>query len=248
LDESPPYGGDLMLSLGLRGLQCGSGPKLMSGCLNTDMVHLSSRDGTGETEMGRLARLNGDLYYLEHDATEPFPVEDESFDWVYNEHFIEHLFPGDAIVWLREVRRILRPGGHLRISTPDMRKYMNGYADPDKAFFKQHHERMAPHLQNFLVDPEDESIPPQRRNVSRRYFPGDEEVPIRPAFMVNQIFQLWGHRWVYDFDELRHVAERAGFDPALVVERSFREGRKPDVAALDLEHRNDESIYVEIQR
>jgi SAM-dependent methyltransferase len=236
-----------MRSLGLRGLQCGSGPKLAPEWLNTDMMHLRGRE-EGETEPGRLARLDGNLYYLEHDATEPFPFEDDSFDFVYNEHFIEHLYPGDAIVWLKEVRRILRPGGHLRISTPDMRKYMHGYVDPDKAFFKQHHERMAPHLQGFLVDPDDESVPPPKRNVRRRYFVDDEEVPIRPAFMINQIFQLWGHRWVYDFEELRFVAQRAGFDPSLVSEHGFREGSEPTVAALDLETRNDESVYVEIRK
>ena len=66
--------------------------------------------------------------------------------------------------------------------------------------------------------------------------------------MVNQIFQHWGHRWIYDFDELTFAARRAGFDPARATECRFRQGRVPEVCALDLLVRNDESLYVELTR
>jgi SAM-dependent methyltransferase len=248
LPDAPPFGRELVRSLGLRGLHCGSGPKLAGGgWLNTDQYHLRSREQEA-TEPGRIARLNGELYYLEHDAREPFPFDDESFDWVYSEHFIEHLYPGDAVAWLAEVRRILRPGGHVRISTPDLRKYVHGYLDPEQAFFSEHHRRIAPHLEPMLIDPHDESQPPRRRELRRRYLHGEQEVPSRAAFLINQIFQLWDHRWVYDFEELRLVASRAGFDRALVTERGFREGRDPQVAALDREERNDESLYAEMRK
>src|SRR5512145_1286951 len=88
LPEEAPFSGELMQRLGLRGLQCGSGPKLVQGWLNTDMVHITAKDDR-ETARGRIAALDGSLYYLEHDATEAFPFQDESFDWVYSEHFIE---------------------------------------------------------------------------------------------------------------------------------------------------------------
>jgi hypothetical protein len=57
---------------------------------------------------------------------------------------------------------------------------------------------------------------------------------------------MWGHKWIYDFDELRHAAVEAGFAPESCVERSFREGLLPEVAALDQEWRSDDSLYVEI--
>ncbi len=245
LPDAPPYGAELMRRIGLRGLQCGSGPKLPPGWMNTDMVHITSKAGE-ETERGRIAVLDGNFYFMEHDATEPFPFEDASFDWVYSEHFIEHLEPAEAIAWLTEMHRILRPGGHIRVSTPDMGKYMRGYADPAGQFFDQHHERVAPHLKPFA--PDDESVPLPRRQFAQRYMPGEQEVPARRAFLVNQIFFFWGHKWIYDFEELRWALSCAGFDPANVVERGFREGSAPELAQLDLELRNDESVYAEAVR
>ena len=50
-----------------------------------------------ESELGRLSRVNGDLYFLRHDSTEPYPLEDESFEWAYSEHFIEHIELQEAI-------------------------------------------------------------------------------------------------------------------------------------------------------
>jgi hypothetical protein len=71
-------------------------------------------------------------------------------------------------------------------------------------------------------------------------------MPERRAFMFNQIFYLYGHRWLYDTDELRYVLSRAGFEPAAVRTCRFRSGVRPDVAALDSIFRNDETIYVEV--
>jgi hypothetical protein len=71
-------------------------------------------------------------------------------------------------------------------------------------------------------------------------------MPERRAFMFNQIFYLYGHRWLYDTDELRYVLSRAGFAPDAVRTCSFRSGARPDVAALDSIFRNDETMYVEV--
>jgi SAM-dependent methyltransferase len=247
LPQTAPFGGELMREHGLRGLQCGSGPQLRQGWLNTDMLHLRTRDDK-EVQRGRIAVLDNSHYFLEHDATEPFPFADEAFDWVYSEHFVEHLHPGDTIAWLEDVRRILRPGGRVRISTPDLRKYVRGYLEDDGAFLRRHHELMAPHLQQFMIDPDDETQPQQRRNIKRQYFTGEDAIPSRRAFMVNQIFFFWGHHWIYDFDELRYVLSMAGFDPERVSEHGFREGHEPEMATLDRENRSDESVYVEAER
>ena len=71
-------------------------------------------------------------------------------------------------------------------------------------------------------------------------------MPDRRAFMFNQIFYLYGHRWLYDLEELRYVLARAGFEPGAVHSYPFRSGARPDVAALDSVLRNDETIYVEV--
>jgi ubiquinone/menaquinone biosynthesis C-methylase UbiE len=48
---------------------------------------------------------------------EPLPVEDASIDVVWAGEVIEHVV--DVAPWLSEVRRVLRPGGTLLVTTPD---------------------------------------------------------------------------------------------------------------------------------
>jgi hypothetical protein len=64
--------------------------------------------------------------------------------------------------------------------------------------------------------------------------------------MMNQIFYLYGHRWIYDLAELRYVLSKAGFDPSAVREHAFRDGARSDVAGLDWAVRRDETLYVEV--
>lgn len=54
---------------------------------------------------------------LKLDATQPFPIDDTSFDYVYARHLIEHLHFSAGRFMLRECFRILRPGGTIRIVT-----------------------------------------------------------------------------------------------------------------------------------
>src|SRR5437588_9803367 len=125
LPHEPPLPATRMEELSLRGLHCGCSRRLSRDWMNTDQLHLRARDGS-ETQFGCLSRVNGFLYYLEFDSTEPYPFEDASFEWAHAEHFIEHLKLEETIAWLTEVRRVLRPGGLLRLSTPDLRRYAEG--------------------------------------------------------------------------------------------------------------------------
>jgi predicted SAM-dependent methyltransferase len=246
LPHEPPFGHSVLGELGVRGLQCGSAGILRLGpWLNTDLMAIRVADG--ETpEFERLTRIDGRLF-LRHDAMQPFPFEDESFDWVYSEHFIEHFFPSEAVTWLTEMRRLLKPGGHVRISTPDLRKYVRGYLEPDNGFFAEHYW-ILDHALGRFVQGDLENAPAWGQEFNQRYVVDETEVPRRPGFMVNQIFHLWGHRWIYDPDELRHVAAAAGFPSELAVECAHREGREPEVARLDLPIRSDESLYFELER
>ena len=106
-----------------------------------------------------------------------------------------------AIAWLREIRRLLRPGGFLRLSTPDLRRYVEGYLDPEGSFFAEHREVLR-------------QIPKFR----------ESGVPDRRGFMVNQIFRYFEHQWIYDLEEIRAAAAAAGFDPDAVTECSFQAG------------------------
>ncbi|HEX6523625.1 MAG TPA: methyltransferase domain-containing protein [Streptosporangiaceae bacterium] len=192
--------------------------------LGTDLVAMRGpEDEDGRrivTEPGPVYRVNGRSLFTQLDITEPLPFEDGSVDWVYAEHLIEHVPLLDAINWLAEVRRILAPGGLLRITTPDLRAYAAGYLTEGEKFFARHRRR----LSVMRVGP---------------------PMPERRAFMVNQIFYLYGHRWIYDHDELRYALTQAGYDPGHITARKFRDGQRQDVADLDTTFRSDETIYVE---
>jgi predicted SAM-dependent methyltransferase len=52
------------------------------------------------------------------DVTAPWPWRD--LDYVYGEHFLEHLALDDALTFLSEAIAHLRPGGRIRLSTPGL--------------------------------------------------------------------------------------------------------------------------------
>lgn len=55
------------------------------------------------------------------DLRDPLPYGDDSVQFIYNEHFIEHVTRPEALAFLKECKRVLRPDGVLRLSTPDLR-------------------------------------------------------------------------------------------------------------------------------
>ncbi|MBK7953705.1 MAG: methyltransferase domain-containing protein [Candidatus Accumulibacter sp.] len=67
------------------------------------------------------------------DLRNPLPYPDASVDFIFNEHFLEHLSREQGVVFLRECRRVLKPGGVFRVSTPDLRwlvaQYVSGKLD-----------------------------------------------------------------------------------------------------------------------
>jgi SAM-dependent methyltransferase len=216
-----PYPAAELDRLGITGIEFAAFTTDHPTGLAADLVGVHSADT--RTEPGQLYRIAGKSYFVQLDIGEPLPFADGAVSWVYAEHLIEHVPLATAVSWLTEVRRVLRPGGLLRLTTPDLAKYVEGYLAGNK-FFAKHRRRV-----NLAIG----VAPP---------------MPARNAFMFNQLFYLYGHRWLYDLQELQYVLAEAGFDPTAVRECGYREGSQPDVAALDQTIRNDETIYVEITR
>jgi SAM-dependent methyltransferase len=66
-----------------------------------------------------------DLHYC--DIHKPLFFPDQSFDAVYLFHILEHLTPEEANTLLREIYRVLKFSGIVRISTPDLEDICRAY-------------------------------------------------------------------------------------------------------------------------
>jgi SAM-dependent methyltransferase len=66
------------------------------------------------------------------DAVRRIPEPDASADAIYTSHMMEHLDRGEVRRFLAEARRVIAPGGVIRIAVPDIRYHVDRYlADGD---------------------------------------------------------------------------------------------------------------------
>lgn len=67
----------------------------------------------------------------------PLPFEENSFEFVFSSHVFEHLPRVSLARLLDEIHRVLRPGGTMRVSVPDLTIMVNSYQEEDgDAFVK----------------------------------------------------------------------------------------------------------------
>lgn len=91
--NSPPGDSDHAM------LNLGSGSNRLPGAFNVDMDP------------------RADAYI---DVTKPLPLPNEVFKWIYCEEVIEHVDEERGLALLRECYRVLRVGGRIRLTTPDL--------------------------------------------------------------------------------------------------------------------------------
>ena len=90
---------------------------------------------------------------------------------------------------LAECARVLRPGGRIRVSTPDLAVVARLVEAGDG-------NDTAARYVDWCAD---------------GFLPGADGS--RPALVVNQLFHGWGHRFLYDDDTLAAALGAAGFGP-----------------------------------
>jgi len=69
------------------------------------------------------------------------PFKSSSIDLIYAEHVLEHFDHNDLLQLLRSCFRVLKPGGCLKISVPNVELYVNAYNEKNSSFlslFCQH--------------------------------------------------------------------------------------------------------------
>ncbi len=61
------------------------------------------------------------------DVERPLPLESSTVEYIFTEDLLEHLSYDGAKNFLSECARVLKPGGKLRLGTPDLPSFMNAY-------------------------------------------------------------------------------------------------------------------------
>lgn len=159
------FGPRRILSPSSKRMHLGSGATYLPGWVNVDIAG---------------ADVNVDL------TARPLPFATDFFEAVVSQHLIEHLdFESEVFPVLRELLRVLQPGGELWLSTPDMEKLCRLYLQTGGTG-----------LYEYIRDRDPLSLP--------------AEAP--PAFALNTAFFQRGlHKNLFDFTLLTWVLEKAGF-------------------------------------
>jgi SAM-dependent methyltransferase len=79
----------------------------------------------------RAARNKG--RFVRHDCRKPLPVPDSSIDHILCSHFLEHVYPDEAVAILTDFRRALKPGATMHIIVPDLEAQIHSYLDRRRA-------------------------------------------------------------------------------------------------------------------
>ena len=128
-----------------RRLELGAFDRVHDGWLSTDITpHLLVARVPGLPWLLHRAGMISDERYLTHrsgafrqvrylDLSRRFRFPDDYFECVYSSHVLEHLHPDAAEHCIREIHRILAPGGIVRVVVPNLDGLVARYdpADPE---------------------------------------------------------------------------------------------------------------------
>lgn len=178
-------------------LQVGCGPNRPVGWLNSDYLPLSKG-------------------VLHIDARQPLPFSDCTFDTVYSEHMIEHIDLNEGISFVREVSRVLKPGGVFRVATPNI-AFLGRLLDEDRS--EELNEYMSWALKEI----------------------GASDVLSGEDLVINNFFRAWGHKFIYSEFTLSRILIFSGFSD--VYRADIGDSHYPHLRNMENPQRIGEKFY-----
>lgn len=147
------------------------------------------------------------------------PYRTGTVETVYSSHMLEHIYFAEAQRLLREIRRVLQPGGILRLALPDVDRWVSDLY---------------------------EGTPPlEYPNAGQEFIYRLHDYPWdRPSLRqrIKGVFGRAPHYWQPTRSVVKWMLAEAGFSQ--VTEPAFQMGRCPDLVAV--EHRGD-SMFIEAE-
>lgn len=169
----------------------------------------------GELPVKKEGWLTADIYtgdiYL--DATRKLPFPDNSIDYIFSEHFLEHLNFASAIRHLNEIYEVIKPKGVVRISVPNLEKLVDVYIRKDEDLLKSFLDLLR------KIVPDDEKPIFQRRK------------RMLPAEFINVNFYGFDHYFMWDFEIFDQVLKVLGFSN--IKQFKERESNIPELRNLE---------------
>lgn len=144
------------------------------------------------TDISLRGCLAGSVYM---DASKRFLLPDNSVDYIYTEHMIEHLNYNQVHSMLSECFRVMKKGGVLRIATPNYLFLDDLYKHPGKEINRKYIEWAA-----------------EKGNI-----------PAMPILVINRFHTSWGHQIIYDKDSLAALLKESGFTNVCECKMSISE-------------------------
>ena len=188
----------------VRKLQIGTGPNVLDGWLNTDVEPAAP-----------------EIVFL--DAGKPLPFDDATFDYVFGGHVIEHLGYEAGLAMLRECARVLRPGGTLRLATPNLQAvaalYGTEHGEREARFIRWNIDRYVPYA---VASPN-----------------GDEP---NLCFVINNLFRNFGHQFIYDARTFRLALTQTGFVD--ITETRPGESNDPGLQGAECRARDEDEAEI----
>lgn len=166
-----------------------------------------------------VAAVDWPRHVMIRDLRRRLPFDDSSAQHVYSSHCLEHLTRDDARRLLAECRRVLRPGGIIRLLVPDLLCLARTYVEQSST--------RPGAAEQFLSD--------------LTVFPAPEQhYGLRLYRRVHNAY----HKWMYDEPLLSRALADAGFTS--VRRRAFQESEIPDIGRVEpASHRFDKSLCLE---
>lgn len=160
-------------------------------------------------------------------------VMDNTYDGVYSEHFIEHLYKRQGVDFLMEMKRVLKPGGTIRTVWPPREFVDKLLSDEpltaDEEFFCAAYHKFYVVQHGFC--------PEEYRNES-----------IRVQCAQGLLWQNDEHKYVWGKEELIETLKGLGF--IMVKPHNYQESRVSDFKNIDTNNkiRMLHSAVVEAQK